>query len=625
MNSRDLRKDIDHLIASDKQRAATRSFIELWNQDRTVAGAEFITSRYELLRERLSLIPFRLAILRNCTLEPVIPLIRAGAFVNGIDLTVHLGGYNTYADEMRDQNSAIYRFAPHAAILAVEVSEVAPELWWGYSDLTPAQRKDVIVRTGKIFADCVSAFRKNCSASLIIHTAKQPTTASQGILDAQRADGQAAAVEEINRELRQLAAMYKGVYLLDYDALVSRYGRLQWRDEYKWSAVRLPVAAVHLKHLAEEYLRYLIPLAGKMAKVLVVDLDNTLWGGVVGEDGFDGILVGTQYPAAPYHELQRVLLDFYRRGILLAICSKNNSEEAIEVLEKHPGLLLRPQHFAAMRINWNEKVQSLREIAAELNVGIDALAYLDDSSVEREQVREMLPEVTVIELPPNPADFAQTVRECPVFERLSLSDDDLKRASYYSSQRRRVELEQSLSSMEEFYYSLEQEIRISSVESSTIARVAQLTQKTNQFNLTTQRYTEQEIAEMAARPDLELYSLRARDRFGDIGLVGVAVTRPAQETCEIEVFLLSCRAIGRTMETAFLSYLVRRARELGIKRMQGWFRPTTKNEPAQRFYSKHGFHCVTQTESGSLWALDLDRAEIACPKWIHMIIPEERS
>jgi len=625
MNRLDLRKDIDHLIASGKESAASRSLIELWNQDRTVAGAEFITSRYEVLRDRLSMVPFRLAILRNCTLEPVISLVRAGAFVNGIDLTVHLGGYNTYVDEIRDKNSAMYRFAPNAAILAVEVSEVAPDLWWGYSDLTTAQRKDAIGRTVKIFSDCVSAFRKACSASLIIHTAKNPLTASQGILDAQCAHGQLAAVEEINRELRQLAAVHKGVYLLDYDALVSRYGRLQWRDEYKWSSVRLPVAAAHLKHLAEEWLRYLIPLAGKMAKVLVVDLDNTLWGGVVGEEGFDGIQIGTQYPAIAYHDVQRVLLDFYRRGILLAICSKNNSDEAIEVLAKHPGLLLRPENFAAMRINWNDKAQNLREIAAELNVGIDALAYLDDNPLEREQVREMLPEVTVIELPRNPANFAQAVRDCPVFERLHLSDEDLQRASYYSNQRHRVELEGSLTSIEEFYNSLEQEVKISRIESSTIARVAQLTQKTNQFNLTTRRYTEQEIAEMIACPDLELYSLRARDRFGDIGLVGVAVIRQANEIYEIEVFLLSCRAIGRTMETAFLSYLVRRARELGTSRVQGWFLPTTKNEPAQGFYSKHGFRRVKQTERGSLWSLDLDRAEITCPKWIHMIVPEERS
>ena len=625
MHRLDLRKDIDHLIASGRQRAAIRSLTDLWNQDRTVAGAEFITSRYEALREGLSMVPFRLAILRNCTLEPLVPLVRAGAFVNGIDLTVHLGGYNTYVDEMHEKNSAIHRFAPNAAILAVEVSEVAPELWWGYSDLTPAQRRDVIGRTVKLFSGCVAAFRKDCSASLIIHSAKRPHAASLGILDAQRADGQSAAVEEINRELRQIAAGYKGVYLLDYDALASRYGRLRWRDESKWSSVRLPVAAAYLKHLAEEWLRYLIPLAGRMAKVLAVDLDNTLWGGVVGEDGFDRLQIGTQYPAVAYHELQRVLLDFYRRGILLAVCSKNNFEEAIEVLEKHPGLLLRPQHFAALRINWNDKVQSLREIAAELNVGIDALAFLDDSSLEREEVREMLPQVTVIELPPNPADFAQAVRDCPVFERLHLSDEDLQRAKYYSHQRQRAELEHSLSSLEEFYYSLEQEIKISRVESSTIARVAQLTQKTNQFNLTTRRYTEQEIVRMIACPDLELYSLHAKDRFGDVGLVGVAVTRSANEIYEIEVFLLSCRAIGRTLETAFLSYLVRRARELGASRVQGWFLPTAKNEPAQGFYSKHGFRCETQTESGSLWALDLDHAEIACPKWIHMRVPEERS
>jgi HAD superfamily phosphatase (TIGR01681 family) len=213
-----------------------------------------------------------------------------------------------------------------------------------------------------------------------------PALPSHGIFDAQSEVGQATAIREINEKLRQIARGHNGVYILDYDSLVARHGRVRWHDERKWLMARLPVSAENLVHLAKEWMRFIHPLSGKICKALVTDLDNTLWGGVVGEDGPDGIQLGPEYPGAAYQSLQRVLLDLYRRGIILAVCSKNNTSDAMEVLEEHPGMILRPRHFAALRINWNDKAENLREIAAELNIGIDSLAFLDDNPVERERV-----------------------------------------------------------------------------------------------------------------------------------------------------------------------------------------------------------------------------------------------
>ena len=209
--------------------------------------------------------------------------------------------------------------------------------------------------------------------------------------------------------------------------------------------------------MAQEWLRFLVPISGKIAKALVVDLDNTLWGGVIGEDGLAGIKLGPEYPGAAYQAVQRAMLDLTRRGILLAICSKNNLEDALEVLEKHRDMLLRPQHFAALRINWNDKTQNLREIASELNIGIDALAFLDDNPAEREQVRASLPEITVIELPENPFAYADALRDCPSFERLALSPEDQQRTEMYAGQRERARKEEQFQSKEDFYRFLEQE------------------------------------------------------------------------------------------------------------------------------------------------------------------------
>lgn len=415
-----------------------------------------------------------------------------------------------------------------------------------------------------------------------------------------------------------MAAEHSGVYILDYDALVARYGRIRWHNERKWLTARMPIETNHLMPLAEEWMRFLHPLLGKICKVLVTDLDNTVWGGVVGEEGFEKIQIGPDYPGAAYQAVQRVMLDFHRRGIMLAVCSKNNVGDALEILEKHPGMCLRPEHFSSLRINWNDKAQNLREIAAELNVSLESLAFLDDNPAERMRIRTELPEVTVIELPPDPLEYARALRGNPVFERLTLSSEDRERSRYYAEQRQRSELQSRASSLEEFFRSLQQEVEVAAVTPYTLMRVAQLTQKTNQFNLTTRRYSEQRIEELAASTSSWVYSVRVKDRFGDNGLVGVIIIRDDGDLFEIDTFLLSCRVIGRTVETALLSFLVDRARARGKKQLQGWFVPTKKNGPARELYPTHKFRCLREENEGTFWSLDVEDADIACPEWIRL-------
>jgi len=613
-----LRQKIDQLIVADVGTTASGYLAQLWREEAGPSAAGYVVSCYEQLHRRLNLVSGRLFILRSFTLEPLVPLLRAAAFVGGIDLNVQVGDFNAYVQEILDPDSRLYRFAPHLAILAVQTRDVVPELWEGYPDLLSAEREALVTRIVDSFRNWVQVFRSRSKAHLIVQTVEMPVFPSQGILDNQGETGQVAAIQQINRELRRLASDHAGVYVLDYDALVARHGRTRWHDERKWLTMRMPIAANNLVHLTNEWLRFIHPLIGKVCKVLVTDLDNTLWSGVIGEEGMEGIKVGPEYPGAAYQSLQRVMLDLYQRGIILAICSKNNLSDAMEVLENHPGMLLRPQHFAALRINWNDKVQNLRGIAAELNIGTDALAFLDDNPVERERVRLELPEMTVIELPDDPMGYAQALRETLVLERLVLSTEDRERGRYYTEQRQRIDLECSVSSLEEFYRSLQQEVEIALVTPETLVRVAQLTQKTNQFNLTSWRYNEQQIAEMAASPEWDVYSVRVKDRFGDNGLVGVVITHDAGEVCEINTLLLSCRVIGRTVETAVLSFLVERTRARGKKQFQGWFVPTNKNTPAKEFYPAHKFHLLAEQDHGSLWSMDLDNHGFRCPEWIRL-------
>jgi FkbH-like protein len=593
MDVLEIRKETDRLVDAGAGGAAA-ALCELWRSDPSASTAAFVVSRFERLRPRLSLLPYKVAILRSFTVEPMIPMLRAFAFTAGIDLTIQTGDFNAYAQEILDGASALYRFAPDAVILAAAIADTAQ------------------------LRELVAVFRSRSQAHLILHGAESPAFPSAGLLDAQSETGEMDRVREINRGIRSLARSVRGVYFLDYDALVARHGRLHWRDDRKWQTVRLPVRAEHLTDMAREWMRFLHPLTGRIAKALAVDLDNTLWGGVIGEEGMDGIRLGDEHPGAAYRELQSVILDLHRRGILLAICSKNNLDDAMEALTRHPGMVLRPEHFAAMRVNWNDKAQNLREIAEELNIGIDAIAFLDDNPVERQRIREALPDVHVIEMPASPSEYAQALREEPRFERLALSEEDRRRGEYYAAQRRRAEAERTATTKEDFYRSLQQEAEIMPVTPATLPRVAQLTQKTNQFNLTTRRYTEQQIATLAADTRWRVYSIRVTDRYSDNGLVGAAITHDRDDACEIDTFLMSCRVIGRTVETALLAHLADAAQARGIRRLEGRFLPTKKNAPAADFYRDHGFELVRLDGPGSIWALDLSHRRIECPEWIRV-------
>jgi FkbH-like protein len=620
VNNSEARQEIDRLIAAGDLTTAARALADLWVHEASPSAASFVVQRFEALRQNLKLQPYRLAILRSFTVEPMVPLFRAAAFCAGIDLTIYVSDFNAYVQDMVDSGSTLYAFAPDAALLAVQTRDVVPEFWDDFGSLKEEQIHAIVKRVSSEFRDWVRAFRKHSPAHLILHNLEQPMNPSRGLLDAQQRDGQTTAIADINTAIRNLASEQVGIYVLDYDRLVARHGRATWHDERKWVTVRLPIAASNLNHVVQEWMRFLHPLTGKLAKAVAVDLDNTIWGGIIGEDGMEGIRLGTEHPGSAYQAVQRSLLDLYQRGILLAVCSKNNREDALQALEKHPGMILKPWHFAAMRINWTEKSQNLREIAEELNIGIDALAFLDDNPIERQQVRSTLPEVFVIDLPTDPLNFASAVRQCPLFERLSLSAEDQQRGAIYQAQCERQQLERGVTSREDFYRSLQQEAEICPLTKATLARVAQLTNKTNQFNLTTRRYSEQQIADIAASEGWECFSLRLRDRFGDNGLVGVAITHLEGDVSQIDTLLLSCRVIGRSVETALLSFLAERARAQGARRLQGWFLPTKKNAPARDFYAAHGFTTAHQNGDGTLWSLDLAADPLPAPEWVRVRI-----
>lgn len=613
-----LRKEIEQALEQGEHSRARLLLAEAWRGDPGPARASFVLSRAERIEGGAFVGAPRVALLRSFTVEPLVPLLRASAWVGGVALEVQVGAFGAWTPEILDPESALYRFEPDIAVLAVQTRDVAPDLWERFADLSAEEVDAAVDRVTEEYRALVEAFRHHSRASLIIHNLELPPTPRQGVLDGQSPTGQKGAIEAINRRLLDLVAGQAGVYVLDYDSLVARHGRLTWHEPRKWLTAGLPIAPSCLMHVVREWLRFIFPLTGRSCKALVLDLDNTLWGGVVGEDGVEGIELGLEYPGAAWRGLQRVALDLFHRGILLAVCSKNNEADALEAFDGHPGMLLGREHIAAWRVNWTDKATNLRQIAEELHIGVDALAFVDDNPVERHWVREQLPEVHVIELPADPFGYAEAVSADPVFERLDLLQEDRARGRHYVQERQRSDLAAALRSPEDFYRSLQMRIEVAPVTPRARPRVAQLTRKTNQFNLTTRRYTEQEIEALAASPDRAVLSMRSLDRFGDNGLVGVAILHFQGEACVIDTFLLSCRVIGRTLESAFLALVAEHARHAGASRLQGWFLPTRKNTPAGDFYTSHGFICVAHRDEGSCWELELDSAELHVPPWVEV-------
>jgi FkbH-like protein len=320
-----------------------------------------------------------------------------------------------------------------------------------------------------------------------------------------------------------------------------------------------------------------------MKKCIVLDLDNTLWGGVVGEDGINGIALSMLSPGNSFIAFQQALLDLYNKGIILAINSRNNPDDAWEVIRKHPNMILKENHFAASRINWNDKATNIRELAKELNIGLDSLVFLDDDKANRELVRSLVPEVEVPELPEDPKEYTKFLHSLPYFSTTVVTDEDTMRGNFYVTERLRKEQEKQFSSKEEFLKSLSLELHIFKNDASCVPRLAQLTEKTNQFNTLKNPKSEQDIHAYIQGDTHDIYYASLKDTFGDHGVILFALVQRNGTTWVIESLLMSCRVFGRHVEDSFLAHLITTARKEGVEEIHILSEETPKNIPARDF------------------------------------------
>jgi FkbH-like protein len=426
-----------------------------------------------------------------------------------------------------------------------------------------------------------------------------------------------SAIQRLNEALSLISRTRPDVFVLDCARLALEIGLEGWHDRRLFHLGRIPFGSNAQKAVAELTARTIRAAFLPSAKCLVLDLDNTIWGGVVGEDGPGGIQIGESYPGNIFKEFQRYLRSLAQRGFLLAIASKNNEAEAWAVIDTHPDMILRRGDFAAARIDWNDKAANLRAIARDLNIGTEALVFFDDNPVEREWVRSQLPEVHVIEVPEQPLLYIDALEASGWFDQLVIVAEDRRKADQYREQRQREQLQAGARSLDDFLRDLETSVSIGEVARDTLPRFSQLLGKTNQFNLTTRRHSAAEIEKMTSGGGLALW-LRAKDRFGDHGLVGAAIIMPEDEGAwRVDSFLLSCRVIGRRIESALLATIADIVRRKGGKSLVGEYIPTGKNDMVAELFSNHGF-----AADGKRWIFDLATGEMSAPDCVHVTIEE---
>ena len=557
-------------------------------------------------RPLVPLIPFRLGLVSNATSHFIVPALVATAARHGIALECIEAEYDQVMQTALSPDSAINRARCDAVLIAVDHRGLPLAPTPGDEDAARHTVDAALAHLNTIR----DGIRRNGQAIAILQTIPRPVESSFGSFDLALTGTQRALIDDLNRAIGR-SILGSEDLLFDVAHLAETVGLADWHDTTLWNMAKLPFANAFLPLYADHVCRLIAALRGKSRKCLILDLDNTVWGGVIGDDGLEGIVIGQGDATGEAHlGVQRTALALRDRGIVLAVSSKNTDEVARRPFREHPEMLLREDHLAVFQANWNDKATNIQAIASELSLGLDAMVFLDDNPMERDLVRRMLPQVAVPELPADPALYARTLLAAGYFEAITFSAEDRQRAAFYQDNARRVNLQKQAGDLDAYLASLNMRMTLQPFDETGRARIAQLINKSNQFNLTTRRYTEADVAAAQADPDAFSLQVRLADTFGDNGMISVLLCRRTGEDWDIDTWLMSCRVLGRKVEQAVLQELVDQARQRGIRRLIGTYLPTEKNRLVEDHYAKLGFTKLDDlANGGTVWSLDVDAAQ----------------
>lgn len=486
--------------------------------------------------------------------------------------------YNQLTAVCQDPQGAFHGTRPNVIVIL-----------WRLEDLADPVRPDLVRAALDMLLAGIRKLRAGFSGTIVCGLPPRPRNPVEGVAQFSRPSPLQSLWYQALAEVTALVTELADTYTVDIEAELTQNGSSTSLDSRKDYLYRQPYSETLLVGLAKQIVRICVARTTAARKCVVVDCDNTLWGGIIGEDGIGGIELSDDYPGRPFRDFQRQLKALRDAGIFLALCSKNNPSDVEEVFAGHSAMVLSWDDISVAKINWRPKSDSIREIAAELNIGLDAIVFIDDNAFEIEEVSTHLPELLCLQLPEELADIPAFFRSaCRAFDRLDLTDDDHRRVDMQRAEVKRNDLHQQLTDGE-FLKSLDLVVEIKEPVPGEYARIAQLINKTNQFNVTTRRYGLEDVASMAQDSRTHLYCASVSDRFGDYGLVGVAIVRDDEESAVFDTFLMSCRVLGRGVETVLLAYGVEAAALRGAPVVVGHYLATRKNRMVEHFFTRHGF------------------------------------
>ncbi len=612
-----LRLAVDQAVEANDAEHAHGLLTRLAHVDDGQANLSYVWRKRKVLPKEGSP-PIRIALLSSFTIDPLAHYLDAECRALGLEPEVYVGPFNSWTQEVLNPESGLRRFEAEIVFLSVSIDDLIPELAGSPS----IEQLDELGRTAVERVISVSRqFTAWSDAMLVVHSFHSVYADPYGIAKGRR--GRAAWLAELNAAMAEELAGLPRAYMLDEGELLLRRTDGPADNPKMRHIAALRLTGPLLRQTAHAYAHYIAPFKGLSRKCVVLDLDNTLWGGIIGEDGLHGIKLGNTAPGSEYQEFQRYLLSLTERGFLLAVNSKNNLDDAIEVFRSHEGMVLREDSFSAMRINWRPKPENILAIAEELNIGVDSLLFVDDNPNERELMRQMAPDVLTVDLPDDPSLYRSTLEALPQLQKLVVTDEDKTRTELYQARRKREEAKVDAGSLEDYLRSLDIVVEIGQANESTLPRVHQIFERTNQFNLTTRRYQAGELAAFASDAVHRLYTLRAKDRFGDHGIVATALVRADGGCWVIDSFLMSCRVIGYGVETALLSKVSEDAVACGAQELVGEYIETAKNAPARDFYARHEFSELGTKDDVQSWKATLADKAMPCPDWVQVEVADD--
>lgn len=529
---------------------------------------------------------YSLAVLGDCATQHLATALRGYGVSVGIRLNVFDADYDQIDAQVMAPDSELYRFAPQGVLLQMCTEKLQeafydrpPEARASFAEDTYARIRQIWSRIGSR----IPATVLQCNFPLIDDGVfgQFGNKTEQSFLFQQR---------KLNYLLMQGCQEAKNTFLIDLDALQTALGRSTFADPKLYYVAKMPISLAALPAAAKLVVDVVRSLQGAVKKCLVLDLDNTLWGGVIGDDGLSGIQIGELGTGHAFSDFQKWLKELKNRGILLTVCSKNNEDTAKEPFEKHPEMVLRLEDFSMFVANWEDKARNIRTIQQALNIGMDSMVFLDDNPFERELVRTMIPEITVPELPEDPALYLQYLRGLDLFETASYSREDAGRTEQYREKAQRAAFEAAFQSYDDYLEALQMRASAAAFDPFHYPRIAQLTQRSNQFNLRTVRYTEAEIEALAQDDSRIGLYFTLKDKFGDHGLISVVVLeKQPEDTLFISEWLMSCRVLKRGMEEFIVDKILSVAAQQGFRRIVGEYIPTPKNAMVKDLYEQLGF------------------------------------